>query len=203
MALIDHVDGLNRDVFLSADTVGMSIHPIDIYKELRTLRRVDLTLRNYTPFLIAKGNESKGSGKATERYVVCLNGTRIIPYNVSHTLTITGIIITDDGQEGIACFDRSPLSSTTRVDINYIPPQVEVVTVYVGGSALTQQQDLTLTATLQAAQTAAVESSKTRKLAWNKAIISEDGQTVSIYDDNGTTLLHTFSVPDSKTRIPQ
>lgn len=143
MSLISHIDGPNRDIYLSADTVGMSIHPVDLYKEVRTLRRNNEALRVFLPFLSARGNDSKGAGKFTERFVVCQSGTRIIPYNISHTLTVTGTIITDDGQEGIACFDRSPLSPTTRVDINYVPPQVEVITVS-SGSGLDATQNAKL-----------------------------------------------------------
>jgi len=141
MALIDHIDGANRDIYLSADTVGASIHPISIYKEYRGLRRTDETLRRFSPLLSAKGNDFKGGGKYTERYVIEHNGTRIIPYDVSHALTITGTIITDDGQEGIACFDRTPLSSTTRVDINYVPPQVEIIQVSSGSGLSTEEHN--------------------------------------------------------------
>jgi hypothetical protein len=175
MALIDHIDPLNRDIYLGADTVGASIHPIDIYKEVRTLRRVDESLRMYSPFLSARGNDPKGSGKSTERYVVLLSGTRIVPYNVSHTLTITGIIITDDGQEGIACFDRTPLSGTTRVDINYVPPQVEVITISTGAAATiaTVQAGLTAQGVTPAravnldALDAAVSSRATPESVWS------------------------------------
>jgi hypothetical protein len=53
-------------------------------------------------------------------------------------------------------------------------------------------------------QTAATESAKGRKMQTNKAIISGDETTVSIYDDDGTTLLHTFDVSaDKKIRTPQ
>jgi len=141
LAVIDHIDGPNRDIYLSAETVGASVHPIDIYKEMRTLRKNDEDLRKYDVFLSAFGNVPKGGGKFTERYVRENSGTRIIPYDTSHTLTITGTIITDDGQEGIDCFDRSPLTSTTIVDINYIPPQVEVIQV-ITGSAVTEQDKL-------------------------------------------------------------
>ena len=133
MPLIDHIDGVNRDIYLSADTVGASIHPIDIYKEMRALRRTNESLRKFNLFLEAKGKDSKGSGKFTERFVRCLEGTRIVPYDTSHDLTVTGTIITDDGQEGNACFDRSPLAPTTTVNINYFPPQVEIIEVVVGG----------------------------------------------------------------------
>ena len=154
MPFVAHIDPANRDIYLSVDTVGASIHPIDIYKEVRTLRRVTEALRQYMPFLAAKGNDPKGGGKATERYVILLNGARIIPYDVSHTLTVVGIIITDDGQEGIACFDRTPLSGTTRVDINYTPPQVEVITVS-GGSGLSNDERVKLMSIPTAAANAA------------------------------------------------
>ena len=138
MPVIDHIDGPNRDIYLHADTVGGSVHPIDIYKEMRALRRTDEALRKFDVFLTARGNDSKGGGKFTERYVICNGGTRIIPYDVSHTLTVTGTIITDDGQEGISCFDRSPNAPTTVVDINYVPPQVEIITVNTGSGVSAQ-----------------------------------------------------------------
>lgn len=144
MPVIDYIDGANRDIYLHADTVGAEVNPIDIYREMRTLRRTDESLRKWNLFLEAKGYDNKGPGKFTERYVVCLEGTRIIPFDVTHQITITGTIITDDGQEGISCFDRTPLSGSTVVDINYVPPQVEVIVV-TGGSGLDAIQDEMLT----------------------------------------------------------
>ena len=120
--------------------MGGSIHPIDIYKEARTLRRMDESLRVFKPFMVAKGGDPKSDVKFTERYVMLLNGTRIIPYNITHVLTVTGVVITDDSQEGIACFDRTPLSPTVRVDINYVPPQVEIITVSTGGALLSDER---------------------------------------------------------------
>lgn len=131
MAIIDHIDATNRRIYLHADTVGVDLEPMDIYKEMRTFRRTDETVRPFDCFLESKGKEPKGSGKFTERYVVCLGGTRIVPYDVSQILTVIGTIITDDGQSGIACFDKSLLTVTTRVDIHYEPPQVEVIEVTV------------------------------------------------------------------------
>jgi hypothetical protein len=142
MPIIDHIDGSSRRVYLHADTIGTTVHPIDIYKEMRVLRRTDETLRRYDLFMKASGNEPKGGGKFTERYVTLLLGTRIVPFDTSHELTINGTLITDDGQEGIAGFDRSTLSPTSIVDINYVPPQVEVIEVATG--SLTTYQDTLL-----------------------------------------------------------
>ena len=148
MPLIASIDPVNRDIYLDASTVNTTINPIDLYKEMRTLRRTDESLRPYDVFMSAFGNVPKGGGKFTERYVRLNSGARIIPFDVSHELTINGTIITDDGQEGIACFDRTPLTATTVVDINYVPPQVEVITI-TGGSALTAQETLMLTRLFQ------------------------------------------------------
>ena len=51
---------------------------------------------------------------------------------MAQELTITGTIITDDEQEGVACFDRSGLTPGVVVDINYVPPQVEVIVITTG-----------------------------------------------------------------------
>jgi len=129
MALIDKIDAPNRLIYLSENTKNSSINPIDIYKEMRTLRRNDEELRKFDIFIKSYGNVPKGGGKYTERYIVLQQGTKIVPYNESHYLTITGTILTDDGQEGIFCFNRDVLDDNVTVDLNYIPPQVEVIVV--------------------------------------------------------------------------
>ena len=144
--MIESIDGENRLIYLDDSTVNASIHPIDIYKEMRTMRATDESLRKYDVFLKAYGNVPKGSGKATERYVQTINGTTIVPYDVSQVLTVVGTIITDDGNEGVYCFNRSGLSASVEVDINYVPPQIEVITVTVGGSALTSAETAKLMA---------------------------------------------------------
>ena len=46
------------------------------------------------------------------------------------------------------------------------------------------------------------EAKLSRQLAGNKAIISNDGLSVTVYADDKITPLWTFSIPDSKHRIP-
>lgn len=142
MAVIDHIDGPNRDIYLSASTMLSDFEPMDAYYEMRTLRRTDESLRKFNLFLQAKGREPKGGGTFTERYVIQLEGTRFIPYDSSHTLTVVGTVITDDGQSGVDCFDRSPLTSTSIVDINYIPPQVEIIELGTSGLTPTESDAL-------------------------------------------------------------
>lgn len=135
--MIDHIDPINRLVYLDASTVNSEILPIDIYREMRAIRAADESLRPYDVFMTMKGGEWKtpDGSKRTERYLVLLNGTRIVPYDTSHTITVKGTIITDDGLEGIDAFDLSPLSTITSVNINYVPPQVEVIVINNGSTS--------------------------------------------------------------------
>lgn len=139
--MVDYIDGENRLIYLDASTANASIHPIDIFKEVRTMRKVDENLQKYLSFIRADGNVLKAGVKSTERYVTLLDGTRIVPYDTSHTLTLTGTIITDDGNEGKDCFNKTLLTIGSNVDINYFPPQVEIITV-ITGSAVTAQDKL-------------------------------------------------------------
>jgi hypothetical protein len=68
---------------------------------------------------------------------------------------------------------------------------------------LSAGQDQKITSILSVATIASQEAAKARKMQTNKAIISGDGLSVSIYEDDGVTLLHTFTVsPDKNTRTP-
>ena len=42
------------------------------------------------------------------------------------------------------------------------------------------------------------DSSLSRKLQSNKAVVSEDNKTVQIFDDDGITVLHSFDISDDK-----
>ena len=135
--MIDHIDPIARLIYLDASTVGASILPIDIYRELRILRRTNLSLRPYDMFMTMKGADKKNpSGtKRTERYAVLLKGALIVPYDTSHTLTVGGTIITDSGLEGPECFNRLVLSASSNVNIDYVPKQVEIITVNIAGGS--------------------------------------------------------------------
>lgn len=185
MSLIDHIDGDTspRKIYLDASTVGQEIHPIDLYKEMRELRRTNESLRNYDIFMSAFGNVSKGGGKFTERYVR-LNNARIVPFDTDQTITITGTIITDDGKEGVLCFDTSPLSVGTSVNINYVPPQVEVIKIATG-SALTVDESTQLK---EIWNILGLDSSDTMKIGNGKYLSNLIDITVTDNNDGTYTL---------------
>jgi hypothetical protein len=136
---IDHLDLKRKRIFLRSGTVNY--HPVeDIYKEVRFIRRVDVSLRNIKIPVQAGGGVSKGGGKFTPRYAVFNNGWRIVPQDSTHALYIEGEQITDDGQSGPAVLDTSLLSSGTNVTIHYEPPTSELVG---GSSSLTVEEIVT------------------------------------------------------------
>lgn len=139
--MIASIDGVNRLIYLDASTVGVDFNTIDLYKEMRTMRELDDDLKQYEIFLKSYGNLPKvtAKGTATERGVVTQSGTKIVPFDTAQTLSVITTIISDDGTvDGADCFDTSGL--VNKVNIHYIPPQVEVITVITGGSALTTDE---------------------------------------------------------------
>lgn len=75
---------------------------------------------------------------------------------------------------------------------------VQVLLVQSASSTIVVTSDGLNAAQAALLQTAADESTKSRKMQTNKAIISGDGLTVDIYDDDGMTKLHTFDVTADK-----
>lgn len=141
MAVVASVDGPNRRIYLSATTVGVEVQPMDIYTEVRALRKADENLRKFDMFLVGLGRILKIPGKYTERFVQLLTDddygitTKVIPYDTgigtSYTLDIPGTIITDQGQEGLDCFDTDVLDC--KCNVYYHPPQVEILETGVSG----------------------------------------------------------------------
>ena len=144
MPLVDSIDYTNKRIYLSADTVGASVDTIDIYKEVRALRVSTDSHRNFDPMITAGGNVQKTATTFTPKFVQLLFGCRIVPYDTSHTITITRETFTDDNLSGEQVFDLSPLSMGVGVNILINVPQVEVLVVETGVSGLTPAESLKL-----------------------------------------------------------
>jgi len=124
--VIDYLDLSTKLIYLLAGTV--EYHPVsDIYAEIRTIRRLDESMRVFDMPVDAFGAVPKGGGKYTSRYARFNHGWKVVPDDVSHSLYITGEQITDDGQSGPACIDTTVLSAGTSVIIHYEPPASELV----------------------------------------------------------------------------
>lgn len=142
MPLVIAVDYPNKRIFLGPDSVGVDVLPVDIYREMRERRRLDADNdRSFLPMITAFGNEPAGPTN-TPRFTNLAAGVRIVPHDTSHSLLIRGALInTSDGLAGRDLFDRSSLTPGVEVDVDYQPPQVEIITVATGAAALTPQQE--------------------------------------------------------------
>lgn len=137
MPIVASVDYVTRRIYLSADSVGTDLDTLDVYREVRALRRTNEAHRAYKPIIEAGGNLTKITGvSATPSYVRLLYGCRIVPYNVSHSLKLVRDTFTDDGFAGRDCFDRTPLSGSVAVDIDVDIPDVEVRIITTGGGVV-------------------------------------------------------------------
>lgn len=122
--VIDYIDGSTRRVYLRSGVVDF--YPIeDIYHEYRYLRRTDESLRKWEALLKAEGNVPKGGGAFTPRYVVLLDGTKIVPFDEPSQLNQLGDMITDDPDTDATLYDISSLTTAKAIFIK--PSEAETI----------------------------------------------------------------------------
>lgn len=135
MSTVASVDYAAKRIYLGALTVNADLDTLQVYRDVRALRRTTEAHRAYKPIIEAGGNITKIVGvSSTPAYVRLLYGCRIVPYNVSQKIKLVRDTFTDDGLAGRDCFDRTPLSASVEVDIDVDFPEVEIKQVVVSGS---------------------------------------------------------------------
>jgi hypothetical protein len=97
----------------------------DIYKEYRNWRRTVEAARTWDPLMRAAGNDPKGGGKYTPRFVTLLDGTRVVPYDENILIEVTGEAITDNADVDPDPFDTSTRTQPLKLYIT--PPAAELV----------------------------------------------------------------------------
>lgn len=126
--VVDSWDGPNRRIYLKQGVT--TFHWIeDMYREYRNWRRLDESSRIWLPFMYASGNEPKGGGKYTPRYVTLLDGVKVIPYDENIRIEVTGEAITDNADVDPSLFDTS--TRTEPIKLYITPPASELVVVAV------------------------------------------------------------------------
>lgn len=202
MPVVVSVDYAAKRIYLSADTVGTTLDTLDVYREVRALRRATEAHRKYYPMIIAGGNIEKiPSVSATPAYVQLLYGCRIVPYNVSHSLRVIRDTFTDDGFAGRDCFDRTPLSPSVSVDIDVDLSEVEIRFISTGDAATIAVVQAAMTAQgFTPARAQQLDKMTTlEKLLRNKMVTDPVAGTISVYDDDGTTVLFVASLWEDTT----
>lgn len=122
--IVETWDGENRRIHLKE---GVSDYfPIeDLYTEYRNVRRTDEAFRVWNPLLLASGNVPKGGGVFTPRYVVLLDGTKIVPFDEVLKLSQLGDMITDDPDTDASLYDISTLTVPKVIFIK--PSEAEII----------------------------------------------------------------------------
>lgn len=122
--VVDSWNGEARRIYLKQGVT--SFHWIeDIYREYIHERAINEGFRKWYPFMKAAGNDPKGGGKYTPRYVTLLNGARVIPYDENILIEVRGEAITDN-----ADIDPDPFDTSTRthsLKLYITPPSSELV----------------------------------------------------------------------------
>jgi hypothetical protein len=155
MAVVASWDGATRRIYLAQGVT--TFHPIDdIYREYREARRTDETFRRWEPFMVAVGNEPKGGGRFTPRYLLLLDDgdigqVKIVPFDESITIDVTGEVLTEDQTDP---FDYS--TQTTPTVVRYAPAEAEIIEL--GTSGLTPEESADLSAARVAAEAAQVDN---------------------------------------------
>jgi hypothetical protein len=138
MPFVQSVDYANRRIYLSVETVSLpSLDTMDVYREVRSLRRTTESHRKFRSMIVAGGNIQKTATTFTASYVQLLNGCRIVPFDVLHRLVVSRDTFSDDGASGVECFDRAAV--VENVDIDYQVAAVEIRTVATGGGLSPEQ----------------------------------------------------------------
>jgi len=129
--VVDSWDGANRRIYLKPDV--SDYYPIDdIYTEYRHERRTNESFRVWDALLRAEGNVPKGAGAFTPRYVVLLDGTKIVPYDNITQINQLGDMITDDPDVDPTLYD---ISTLTVPKVIYIKPS-EAETIQLNNASI-------------------------------------------------------------------
>jgi hypothetical protein len=163
----------------------------------------------YGQIASASGGESLGGGVSVGITVNLLDSWQILFEPGTYIAKISACNL-------VGGLNGEPIAYSNDVQVLLLQSASSTVVTVSTGSGLSAQQDANLTAILTAANSASisaataasqatsagVQATKARKMQTNKAIISTDGKSVTLYEDDGATLLHTFSTPDENTRLP-
>lgn len=138
MPVVASVDYPAKRIYLSVDTLDAVLDTMDVYKEVRALRRLTDEHQKYRPIIVAGGNVEKITGITfTQPYVQLLHGCRIVPFNAVHKIKVIRDTFTDDGLAGRDCFDRSSLAVNVDVDVDVQAVEVRIVEAGGPGGGLT------------------------------------------------------------------
>ena len=194
------------DIPVNGDDIARGFVSVLVQDLLSDIRQAESTSQGmaYGKIADASGGESLGGTVAVGITVNLLDSWQVRFGAGNYIAKIYGGNL-------VGGLNGDPVAYSNGVQVLLLQSASSTMVATTTGSGLSSEQDSILRQALSAAAAASAYSSaavtqatKARQMQTNKAIISGDGQTVSIYEDDGATLLHVFTVSaDKKTRTPQ
>lgn len=176
---------------------------VDLYSDAKENWLVSGSLNKFKfPFRVVGGDETEPS-KYISPYFFLKYGWQVRPYEGTHILTITGILLVDGGGD--------PFVSTIgdyNVRTKFVIP-IDAVTIATGGSALTSEEHDKLMTGLDSSLPIGVWNASLSSYSSGSAGYALDlirkvesgkwkavGTQMIFYDDDGVTPLLTFDLKD-------
>lgn len=189
-------DGENRIIYINSGETEIDVKE-DIYSAWkRWAARVDNA--KWYSALRSVGGDITPTGFVGDTYFL-INGWRIKAReaNGGGNIRLTGILYTEEGDSPVIPVSGMSFEYTVSNLASGVVSVQEVVNEVVSEAVLDAD-------TLTLLTNAYLEAKKARQLQSNKAVISNEEKLVTIYDDDGTTILHQFDVTtDRYVRAPR
>jgi hypothetical protein len=193
-------DGANRKIIVHPEVTTLDIRT-DVYSAWVLWSASFVDNMSWLPAMKAVGADPIPGGETGSTFFTINGWKLLIDFS---KVSVSGVLYSEDYPTAYYTLEDVPLLPTVvSALVNTSVSTQNVVT----GSVVTAQESAAAVwayASVQAqlAQ-AAEESKKARQLQSNKAVISTDGLSVTIYADDGVTPLQVFSIStDAKTRSP-
>ena len=187
-------DGLNRLIFVNEGEASIDMKE-DVYSPWkRWASRVDNS--KWYSAVRSVGGDTTPTGYVGDTYFLT-NGWRLQarPIEAGGSISLIGILYTEEGD--------SPIVPVSGMSFEFTVSNLATGTI-------TEVLRDVIIETIFSAETSAIinqtlaEATLARQHQSNKAVISNDGALVTIYADDGTTILHQFDVTDSNNvRTPR
>jgi hypothetical protein len=207
-------NGTTRTIYIAPHVTDLVVKS-DIYSDWKEWQLVDDNPKYIPAIRTAGGDYISETQQLGDSYFL-INGWKIKPWSGDYTLRFDGNLyvdtLGDDWSEDPTNLDPFVAADTgSNIKIQWQVSSLVNTVKYTDTEqvpALTAEQ-LTLFADILTQATAAnvqasqanVEATKARKMGTNLAIISADGLLVTIYDDDGTTILHQFNTSSDENNV--
>jgi len=194
-------DFAQKFIYVPQDTVD-----VDVQALLNDIRSIEASEAGilYPPIATASGKESLGSGIAVGMTLNLLGWQLKFPDAAQGGYTVRIY-----GGNLVGGVDGDTIAYSDGVQVLIVQSASSTIVTTSTGSGLSAEQDQLLrnavtysnSASLNASN-AFTEATKGRKMQTNKAVVSGDGRSVIIYEDDGITPLWLFDISaDKLTRI--